>query len=215
MTTERQAHRAKHHPAADWLVAYAAGTLGEAESLLIASHATLCPPCRAGVANAEAIGGLMLAGAEGGPSMPMPTPSGDDAAPPAAAMKGDGVLPAPLRTFLGDNAALAPWRWLARGVERADIVTRGLGRAFLLRVQPGVAVPEHTHGGTELTLLLRGSYTDALGTFARGDMADVDAEVAHQPRADEGEACVCLVALSAPLRFRRLVPRILQPLLRL
>jgi putative transcriptional regulator len=35
------------------------------------------------------------------------------------------------------------------------------------------------------------------------------------PVADIGEDCICLAATDAPLRFRRLIPRIAQPFLRI
>ncbi|MGL1147904.1 zf-HC2 domain-containing protein, partial [Vibrio parahaemolyticus] len=49
-----------HHPSNSLLLDYAAGTLDEASSLLIATHLTLCPHCRREVAAAEAIGGSLL-----------------------------------------------------------------------------------------------------------------------------------------------------------
>ena len=49
-----------HHPSEDLLLAYAAGDLGEAWSLLIATHLALCPVCRGAVRDAEAIGGALI-----------------------------------------------------------------------------------------------------------------------------------------------------------
>ena len=49
-----------HHPADELLVEYAAGETAEAVSLVIACHATLCPPCRQRLAELEVVGGALL-----------------------------------------------------------------------------------------------------------------------------------------------------------
>ena len=57
----------------------------------------------------------------------------------------------------------------------------GAGKLRLLKVAPGHGIPEHGHGGAELTLVLRGSFHDETGRYARGDVADLDETVEHQP----------------------------------
>jgi putative transcriptional regulator len=74
-------------------------------------------------------------------------------------------------------------------------------------------MPEHGHGGEELTLVLEGAYSDKLGRFAAGDIADLGDDVEHQPVVDQDRACICLVATEAPTRFRSWPARILQPLI--
>ncbi|MFX7029307.1 hypothetical protein ABTH93_20420, partial [Acinetobacter baumannii] len=56
-----------------------------------------------------------------------------------------------------------------------------------------------------------GSYTDKVGTFVAGDLADLDEDVEHIPVADTGTGCVCLIASERPARFKGLFARILQP----
>ena len=73
------------------------------------------------------------------------------------------------------------------------------------------AMPEHGHGGSELTLVLSGSYHDKYGHFGRGDVADLDDDAEHQPIVDDGEDCICLVAVERPTRFKGLLPKVFQP----
>ena len=74
-------------------------------------------------------------------------------------------------------------------------------------------MPEHGHGGAELTLVLRGAFHDETGRYARGDVADLDETVEHQPVVtDAGGDCICLIASEKPERFHGLVARLLQPL---
>ena len=72
-------------------------------------------------------------------------------------------------------------------------------------------LPSHGHQGTELTVLLAGSYVDELGRFSRGDMVELDETITHRPVAQPGETCVALVVTQAPLRFNGWIARIAQP----
>ena len=91
----------------------------------------------------------------------------------------------------------------------------GKGRLFLLRIAAGSAVPQHGHGGEELTLILRGSYSDRFGRFAVGDVAALHRNVVHRPVVDKNDNCVCLIATEAPARFTSLIMRMIQPLVRI
>jgi putative transcriptional regulator len=106
------------------------------------------------------------------------------------------------------------WKWTGPGVATADLAwgSDGRSRLMLLRVGAGRPVPEHGHGGQELTLILSGAYRDRFGVFAKGDIADHDEDVEHQPIAEPGDDCICLVAVDAKLTFRGRLMRALQPL---
>ena len=53
--------------------------------------------------------------------------------------------------------------------------------ARLLRIPAGKPVPEHGHGGQEMTLVLRGAFEDHLGLSARR-CADGRSTVTHKNR---------------------------------
>ena len=88
----------------------------------------------------------------------------------------------------------------------------GTQTLLLLRIAPGKSMPVHSHGRNELTQILQGSYTDSLGLFTPGDVADLDQDIEHQPVTAPGVACICVSALDAPLRFPGWLARTLQPL---
>jgi putative transcriptional regulator len=85
----------------------------------------------------------------------------------------------------------------------------------LLYIPPGQAVPDHSHNGLELTLVLQGSFSDETGRFGVGDLEIADQDLEHTPIADAGPPCICLAATDAPLRFNALLPRLLQPLFKI
>jgi len=119
-----------------------------------------------------------------------------------------------LQRYLPQGLDAVKWKWTGPGVATADLAwgKDGKSRLMLLRVAAGRRVPEHGHGGQELTLILSGAYRDRFGIFAAGDIADHDEDVEHQPIAEPGEDCVCLVAVDARLTFRGRLMRALQPL---
>jgi putative transcriptional regulator len=210
------------HIGDDLLLGYAAGTLDEASSLLVATHLALCPHCRARNASADAVGGYLL---ETLPEAPVPSGMLDSvlsrvrsetvtpAAPRLPRVESDIVIPEPLRSYLGGDLAELNWQRMAPRVHQIQIKTRdGRAQARLLRFQSGVTVPAHSHGGRELTLVLGGSLCDRDAVFQRGDIAETDEHTEHQPFAGPEQDCICLAVTDAPLRFKGVFARLLQPL---
>lgn len=214
-----------HHPGDDLLVAYAAGSLDEGLSLMVATHLALCPPCRRKVADAEAMGAALV------DEMPpeamaddalkailarlderAPAPTSKPALPrrPVFDARTRAVVPQPLRSYLGASLDALPWRALGPTVRTVELPTQG-AKARLFRIKPGAALPQHSHNGAEYTLVLAGGFSDEVGSFARGDVASADESLLHQPVADPGEPCICLAVTDAPLRFTGVVPRLMQP----
>jgi putative transcriptional regulator len=211
-----------HHLDDSTVLAYAAGTLDEALSVVAASHIAWCPHCRAAVGQAEALGGeilLDLVPADVSEDCRMRTLNLLDQATlhrfPAARKPTQG-LPLPLSRLL-DGASLqdVKWRRKAPGVAMFDIKlsSAARGQLRLMSIAPGKSMPEHGHGGEEMTMILSGAYRDVLGRFAKGDIADLDEEIEHRPVVEAKEPCICLVATEAPTRFKSWPARLLQPLI--
>jgi putative transcriptional regulator len=76
-------------------------------------------------------------------------------------------------------------------------------------------MPDHGHKGTEMTMVLKGAFHDEDDYFARGDVDMADEDLHHTPVADIHEDCICLAVSDAPLEFKGLIPKLLQPLLRI
>ncbi len=207
----------EHHVSDDLLLAYGAGTLDEAMSLLVATHLALCQVCRTGLKLVEAVGGAMI-----------------DCAPASAAVDEamlwtifDGldreddlgavdhlagaepfVLPQPLR----DYAVGLRWRTVGGGIRQIPLkagATRMTAR--LLSIPAGRSVPDHGHRGFETTLVLAGSFYDRGSWYRRGDVGIADPSIVHRPVAGPEEDCICLAVTDARLEFRAPIPRLLQP----
>lgn len=207
-----------HHPDISTLMAFSAGTLDEPYALVISTHLAMCEGCRDVARRTNVIGGALLASE---PAAPMASgaldrlmANLDDAIEVTAPVAPKSDVPAPLQRYLPDGLDSVRWKFSGPGVAVADLPASktAKSRLMLLRVAAGRRVPEHSHGGQELTLILRGAYRDRFGVFAAGDIADHDEDVEHQPIAEPGEDCICLVAVDAKLNFRSRLVRTLQPL---
>jgi putative transcriptional regulator len=213
-----------HHPSEAVLVAYGAGGLSEMLALVVATHLAWCSECRAAVHAVEAVGGSLL---ETLPRSALADdalehtlarltdqrePGGAIRSPQAGALR----MPEPLRSYVGPVVE-SRWRRLAPGIRDITVGARTPlgGSARLLRVAPGRVLPHHGHRGIELTVILHGSYSDEVGRFGPGDVAEVDHETRHRPLADAGQDCIGFIATDARLRFTGLVSRLMQPWIRI
>ncbi|MEO3387046.1 ChrR family anti-sigma-E factor [Mesorhizobium sp. CAU 1741] len=209
-----------HHLRDESLLRYAAGTLAAAPAIVAKAHLATCPACRARVAEYEAVGGALLEAME--PTAMSPSALADvlsriDAAPSAPMAEHarepaeiEGVpLPDALR-----GCEIGRWRWIGPGMKmsRVGVPHDRDANLILLKVGPGRALPDHGHVGTEFTYIVKGSYTDALGQFRPGDVAEVDDDTEHQPIVDADEECICLAALEGKMRFNGFIGRMLQPI---
>lgn len=210
---------ASFHPSDELLVAYGAGSLDEAAALLVATHLALCPACRTEIGRIEALGGAILedlapadlsVDALAAVLARLDSPAPPSPRRPTARASG---LPRPLRDYVPDGLDALPWKRLATGIEQAVLVRGRSCRARLLRIGAGIVVPEHGHGGMELTLVLQGGFADCGKGFARGDVAMADEQVVHSPMADGGETCVCLAVTDGPLKLTGLVGLLVNPFL--
>lgn len=218
-----------HHPADELLLSYAAGTLDEGMSLMVATHLAYCPRCRGLVREAEALGGHLLdelppaAVSDTALAAVMSRLRADDGRAPAAgpALEASPLapvsgirVPQPLRGYLARDLAEARWRPVAPGLQQTGLVVEGAGsRPVLLRINAGRTIPEHGHRGSEYTMVLAGGFNDGHAEFRPGDLCAVGVDTVHRPVADLDGDCICLVVSEAPVRFTRLLPRLIQPLM--
>jgi putative transcriptional regulator len=209
----------RHHLSDALLMGYSAGQLPEAFSLIVAAHVSLCDECRARLASFDALGGALLEDevelAVGPGSLAATMARIKAGRPSERRPEARGVFPAPLVEYVGGGPEAVRWRTAGGGVRQAILPTAGSGVVRLLHIPAGVAVPDHGHKGTELTLVLQGAFRDETDRFGRGDLEIADSSLEHTPVAEAGADCICLAATDAPLRFNSLIPRIMQPFLKI
>ena len=215
----------RHHLSDAVLMAYAAGDLPEAFGLVVATHVSLCDECRARSETYDALGGAVIE--TGAPDAPVQMALGSleaclariDGLPQAnarAQRRGEGIIPAPLVDYIGGGLSAVKWRPLGLGARQAILKTSDTGASVrLLSIPGGVAMPDHSHSGVEMTLVLQGAFRDEQERFGPGDVEVADDAVLHTPVAEPGQVCICLAATQGPLRFQSLLPRLAQGFFRI
>jgi putative transcriptional regulator len=210
-----------HHMHDEMLLAYAAGNLGEAESVLMATHLSLCPTCRARVLTAETVGGVLLDDIAPEPisgasltaildKLDVPQ-STAPASPTSAIPEGSAVFPQPLRDYVVGGLDTLRWGWVQPGVKFAELLIDETGaRMGLMRSKPGASITPHGHCGDELTLVLSGGYRDAGIGYRRGDVQAVDESVTHELVTDQDGECLSLVMIRGQIKPTRLIAKIVR-----
>lgn len=210
----------KHHVSDDLMMAYACGNLPEAFSVAVAAHISMCDECRTAMESYDAIGGALLENQTNigvGPDSLQRTL--DKIAATEPVKKGsrpvNSNVPAPLSDYVGFNLDSIDWQPIGMGVKQSILETSSEATARLLYIPPGTAMPDHSHSGIEMTLVLKGAFADESEYFAEGDVEIADGSTNHTPVAADGSPCICLAVTEAPLKFRRFFHRVIQPLMRI
>jgi putative transcriptional regulator len=212
-----------HHPPEDLLADLATGKLEEAEHLVVSVHLSGCPRCRRFVQSIEQLAGAALEDAEpipisnGAFDLVMarirenPSPEGPPAIPASAASQHQDLPELLRRCRLGKLRRVAP----GVSLQPIELPRTGKARAFLLQSAPGTRMLEHTHTGTELTCVLKGSFSHEGGRFVPGDFDYGDEDIDHRPIVGDEGPCLCVVAMTGDLRMNGFFGRLISPFVRL
>ncbi len=218
-------NRITSHPELAVLAHYVSGQLEPLTALMVAAHVDLCSHCQQQVAalearQAQAWLGQPLAQDEdpqldallqqilAAPAAPVELTQAV-ANPLLAVADRQFELPRALRRFAADAK---PWRRLGGKLWQSRLQF-GPRHLQLLYMDVQGQVPEHTHKGQELTLVLHGGFADDDGEYQAGDLILRTAEHRHAPIANH-ESCLCIALTDAPLHFTSGVGRLLNPIAR-
>jgi len=214
---------AKFHPSVDLLTEYVAGILPLAQSACISAHLNYCPQCQQQSARLQDLGAVLF-------DSLTPVPVGDallntvlarlDEEPPLSYRRAQdpavGRLPALLQRLMKGDFSELSWNKITSSLRISYLKTGDPGYEFALyHIKAGGKIPEHTHRGSEMTLVLQGGFSDSAGSYHEGDFLFREASDTHAPTALQSEDCICLAVLDAPLRFTSWKYRWMNPFLQL
>ncbi|MFM4944986.1 ChrR family anti-sigma-E factor [Aeromonas bivalvium] len=217
----------KIHPSDPMLRAFAADELPLPLAVGVAAHCELCPECALRLHGWEE----ELANAYLVDEAPTQSATRDEPAEAGFDAMLAGILEQPVAT-VADLARTAPpppvlqvgghsyrlprvlarhhapkWRHIG-AIRQHSLPLDEMGaRASLLHIEAGGRIPEHTHQGYELTLLLAGNMQDGDTCYQAGDFIWRDARHAHSPHTPDG--CLCYTVQDAPVQFTKGLSRLL------
>lgn len=214
-----------HHPDSEWLEQYAAGALSFGPALCVAVHAAMCPTCRLHIGTIQQLGGALLAEIGSAPvegtlldqifaKLDSQTDPRSDEGVVVQEAPVHADIPAPLRCLVPHGLEQLRWSRVLPSLRVAPLDAGDpVYKVALHRIGPGGTVAQHDHRGSELTLVLRGAFSDEAGVYEAGDFLVREPKQPHRPMATQNTECICISALAAPVRFTGPVMRWLNPFL--
>ena len=85
----------------------------------------------------------------------------------------------------------------------------------LHKICAGGKTPKHDHQGLEYTVVLKGSFSDENAVYREGDFLIREPGDVHQPMGAQNGECICLSALSAPIKLTNPLGFLMKPWLRI
>lgn len=214
---------ANYHPELDLLTEHAAGNLAIAPAACVSVHMSYCEQCRRTVGQLQDLGAALFEELPGEPvaeaQLNAVLARLDEATPlsyaGSAAWSADKT-PAILQRLMSGDFTDLVWKKITRSLSISYLKTGDPNYEFALyHIKAGGKMPEHTHHGSEITMVLDGGFSDAEGNYHQGDFILRRPTDVHAPTALQSEDCICLAVLDAPLKFTGWKYRWMNPFMRL
>ena len=93
------------------------------------------------------------------------------------------------------------WKQVYKGFKEYIPNTSDTDELKLIKMEPGISVPLHSHNGKEFILVLEGSFCDEYGNYNVGDIQINDQKVKHTPVACNENGCICLTITEKDVIF--------------
>lgn len=217
------------HPTDGQLHQFVTGDLTSAMSLVVSAHVDMCKHCQQTVAdmtddlanrwmndrplersNLNMIDtpdmSSMLAGI-----MELEEDPAIETTPVAKSIELDGrqfELPRTLGRFVHKTES---WSKLVGKLWQAPVDLGEIGKAHFIYMEKGGSVPEHTHRGNELTLVVNGEFEDGQRCFDTGDFIHLNNQHTHTPVSNHDDGCLVFSFVDEPLHFTSGLARLLNP----
>lgn len=212
------------HPKFTDLQAFSAGNCEPAMALMISAHVDMCPQCQNDCVDiqAELAGELFSQKATSLPldnqyldmmsnitDLPISNKVVTEASNKSIELDGKYFeLPRALRRHVKNTGN---WSRLVGKLWQAPVDLGDIGKANFMYMEKGGRVPEHTHKGTEMTLVIDGQYGDGIAEYDCGDFTVMNCQHKHLPHSEADEGCLVFTIVDQPLHFTAGIARLLNP----
>ncbi len=215
------------HPNEQLLTHYVSGDLTVPMLIVVGTHVDMCEQCKQRVTDIEAqyadqlFDDVLMSSAQ------------DELAPSYESMLTDILKAEPARdvplstlhsqivvegkhftlppTLARINNRINSWKRLSGNMWRAPMTIDGDEPLNFIYMGKHTKVPEHTHRGNEITLVINGAFCDEANEYRDGDFVLLDQQHTHTPHTLD-EDCLILTTQDAPIKFTKGIARLLNPL---
>lgn len=213
----------KYHPSQRQLEQFVAGQCSPAWSLVISAHVDMCAICQQEVASISAQMGNSEFSLDEFQAM---DPQLESMLSDIMELEPVEVIPVeeePQHLELDGRFFELP-RALSRVIEQTESWSKLVGKLWqapvdlgeygkghFIYMEKGGSVPEHTHKGNELTLVINGEFEDGRRCYDSGDFILLGESDTHTPVATSDDGCLVFSFIDQPLHFTSGLARLLNP----
>jgi len=212
------------HPKYTDLQSFSDGKCEPAMALMISAHVDMCPQCQSdcidiqsGLASelfvqsslVDTLDRQYLAMMSSITDLPVANLTLPEAKNTSIELDGKFFeLPRALKRYVKNTGN---WSRLVGKLWQAPVDLGDIGKANFMYMEKGGLVPEHTHKGTEMTLVIDGQYGDGIAEYNCGDFTIMNSQHNHLPRSEADDGCLVFTIVDQPLHFTAGIARLLNP----
>ena len=209
------------HPTQQQIIRFSEGNMPAGEALIVSAHCDMCSVCQSMVrAESEKQATIALNEQAMDPKLDgilasilqQPVSENESVSFPVnTTIELDGrsfAVPRALRRYVRKTGN---WSSLVGKLWQAPVDLGEIGAANFIYMEKGGRVPEHTHKGSEMTLVINGEFSDGIANYDSGDFIALDGEHTHAPGSDAEEGCLVFSIVDKPLHFTSGLARLLNP----
>ena len=212
------------HPKYKDLQAFSAGNCEPAMALMVSAHVDMCTQCRHDCIDIQA--GMARELFDQSPQVDslgnqftqmmsqitdLPVAKIERLKPNPSAIELDGKFFEVPRALQCHVRNTGNWSRLVGKLWQAPVDLGDIGQANFMYMEKGGRVPEHTHKGTELTLVVDGQYGDGISEYDCGDFTIMNSQHNHLPHSEADDGCLVFTIVDQPLHFTAGIARLLNP----
>ena len=209
------------HPDETMLLEFSAGTLATAPSICVSAHLHYCSKCRAQLLRLDQVGSQLMSEAK---PLDLEEDTFDKVMANLDSSQQVSIkieskrtsYPFSVSKLLKHNLVSQTWKRLSASVDVARFETGQKDfEVALHKICAGGKTPKHDHHGMEYTVVLKGSFSDENAVYREGDFLVRQPGDVHQPMGAQNGECICLSALSAPIKLTNPLGFLMKPWLRI
>jgi putative transcriptional regulator len=196
------------HPSSDQLIEFSSGVGSSAMNIAVSAHLHFCPDCQRQVIEYESVAAVLfeqqseVAVADDGFAQLMDSIASQPTAPPVAKRPTPSRFPLVVEKLIAQDTESMHWQKPMKNLRVSQLLTDEQGLILgLHHMKAGCRVPQHTHRGHEISLVIEGGFSDQMGSYGPGDFIHLSTEHHHSPQADADGDCWLLSVVEAPVKL--------------
>ncbi|MFT7289628.1 MAG: putative transcriptional regulator [Reinekea sp.] len=190
-------------------------------NITVSAHLHFCGECQRQVIEYESVAAVLfeqqaaIAVAKDGFANLMERIESQPVSKPSKIRTAPSRFPPVVEKLMTQGTDALSWKKPMKNLRVSQLLTDEQGLTLgLHHMKAGCRVPQHTHRGREISLVIEGGFSDQMGSYGVGDFITLSTEHHHSPQADADGDCWLLSLVEAPVRLTGPFGWILNPFIK-